>query len=291
MIASIPLVALTPTSISFSNQYVGTSGLPQSVTLANNGNNSLFISSVTVSPGDFGMLNACGSPVAAGTTCAIGVFFDPTAGGARSGTLTINDNAPGSPHSVALSGTGQDFLLAPAVSSSATVSGGQTAHFSVAATPVGGFNQSVALTCSGAPALSACTVSPSSIALNGTSAVTVDVMVTTTAASQVLGDPRGNSPSMRFGGQRIELPAVLLGLLVLSGIVVSRKGRSGRLGYVLSFALFMCIAGIMSACGNGSGGASTARTPTGTYTLIVSGRFASGPATLTHNSSFTLTVQ
>src|SRR6202035_4404061 len=95
---------------------------------------------------------------------------------------SINDNAPGSPQTVALSGTGQDFSLAPMSSSSTTVSPGQTANFSVAVAPVGGFNQTVALACSGTPALSACAVSPNSVALNGSTPATVTVTITTMAA-------------------------------------------------------------------------------------------------------------
>ena len=81
-----PLVSVTPSNISFPAQYVGTSGLPQSVTVANNGDAPLSIASVTTSAADFGTLNACGSAVAAGSSCAIGVFFDPTASGTRAGT-------------------------------------------------------------------------------------------------------------------------------------------------------------------------------------------------------------
>jgi hypothetical protein len=111
--ASPPLVSVTPSNLTFPAQFVGTSGLPQSVTLTNNGNSPLSITSITVSPVDFALLNACGNTVAAGASCAVGVFFDPTVGGTRAGTLTINDNASGSPQTFALSGTGQDFTMAP----------------------------------------------------------------------------------------------------------------------------------------------------------------------------------
>jgi hypothetical protein len=41
--------------------------------------------------------------------------FKPIAGGNRTGILTITDNAPGSPHTVTLTGTGQDFRVTAAV--------------------------------------------------------------------------------------------------------------------------------------------------------------------------------
>jgi hypothetical protein len=126
-------------------------------------------------------LNACGNSLAFGASCTIGVFFDPTTGGTRTGTLTITDDGTGSTQTVALSGTGQDFSMAGA-SGSTTVSPGQTANFSVAVSPAGGFNQLVALNCSGGPALSTCAVSPSMVTLNGSAATMVTVAITTTAA-------------------------------------------------------------------------------------------------------------
>jgi hypothetical protein len=160
------------------------------VTLTNTGTAPLSITNVATSPSDFGSLNACGSSLAAGASCAIGVFFDPTVGGVRRGTLTITDNA-GSPQVVALTGTGQDFSVTPSSTTSATVSAGQSANYSVGLVPLGGFAQNVTLSCSGAPAMANCSVSPSSISLSGTTSKTVMVTVTTTGASRVL--PLGGS--------------------------------------------------------------------------------------------------
>jgi hypothetical protein len=122
-----PFVGLSPSSISFSNQYVGTSGLPQTVTLTNTGNATLTITAINTTVADFGELSACGNTVAAGASCSIGVFFDPTATGTRSGALTITDNSTGSPQSVPLTGVGQGFSLSPGSQSTANVSPGQTA--------------------------------------------------------------------------------------------------------------------------------------------------------------------
>src|SRR5207248_124517 len=55
--------------------------------------------------GDFAQTSACGA-VAPGATCVVQVTFTPSALGARAGSLTINDNAPGNPHTVALNGSG-----------------------------------------------------------------------------------------------------------------------------------------------------------------------------------------
>jgi hypothetical protein len=277
-----PLVLVTPSNISFPAQYVGTSGLPQSATVTNNGNAPLSITSVTTSATDFGTLNACGSTVAAGSSCAIGVFFDPTASGARPGTLTINDNAPGSPHTVALNGTGQDFSLAPVTPASATVFAGLTANYTVAVSPAGGFNQTVALSCAGGPALSTCTVTPSSVPLNGTAATNVAVSATTIAALPplIIPSPRGDY-------RLLYLIAELLAFSLLVGLVRSRKGRP-RLTYGIALLVFLSAA-MMSACGGGSSG--TQGTPAGTYPLVVSGTFTTGSTKLTHSANLTLVVQ
>ncbi len=50
--------------------------------------------------------NTCGTSLAAHTTCTINVTFTPTQLGQRTGTLTITDNAAGSPHTVSLTGAG-----------------------------------------------------------------------------------------------------------------------------------------------------------------------------------------
>ena len=282
--ATAPSVSVTPSSIAFPAQYVGTSGLPQSVTVMNNGNAPLSITSVTTSATDFGTLNACGSTVAAGSSCAIGVFFDPTASGTRSGTLTINDNALGSPHTVALSGTGQDFSMAPVTPASATVTAGQTANYTVAVSPAGGFNQTVALTCTGGPALSTCGVTPSSVSLNGTVATNVMVSVTTMAAW-----PRLIISLPRADYRLLHLITELLGLSLLIALLSWRRVRP-RLAYGLALLLMLCAGVMMSACGGGSSGGNQG-TPPGSYPLVVSGTFTSGSTKLTHNANLTLVVQ
>jgi len=292
-----PLISLTPSSITFSAQYVGTSGLPQSVTVTNSGNASLSITSVTASPSDFAMLNACGSNLAAGASCAIGVFFDPTAGGTRPGTLTINDNAPGSPQTVALTGNGEDFSISPSSSSSATVSPGQTANYSLAVAPAGGFNQSVSLTCVGAPAQSTCAVSPNTISLGGTSAITAMVTVSTTGASQgwVLPIGTGGPRSMKDGPTPMIL--VVLGTLVLVAVSLVPRRLEQRFRWVPIFglAVLVCLGMTMSSCGGGSGGngggGGNIGTQAGTYTITVSGTFTSGATTLTNATKLTLVVQ
>jgi hypothetical protein len=47
-----------------------------------------------------------GLTLAPGSSCSVSIDFSPTASGTRSGTLIVTDNAPDSPQSVPISGTG-----------------------------------------------------------------------------------------------------------------------------------------------------------------------------------------
>jgi len=108
---SAPAVTFTPTSLTFGAQAIGTTSAPQSVTVANTGNAPLFINSAATrgaNPLDFTQVNdgCSGLTLAAGTSCSVSITFSPTASGTRSGTLIVTDNAPGSPQTVPITGTG-----------------------------------------------------------------------------------------------------------------------------------------------------------------------------------------
>jgi hypothetical protein len=111
-ISHAPVVTLSPSSLNFGNQNVGTTSAAQNVTLTNSGNASLSISSI-VARGDFAQTNTCpvGGNLAAGSKCAISVTFTPSVAGMRNGAVTITDSASNSPQTGSLSGTG----AAPAV--------------------------------------------------------------------------------------------------------------------------------------------------------------------------------
>jgi len=271
----------TPASIAFPNQFVGTTGLPQDVTLTNAGTVPLTITAVQAT-GDFAAVNGCTSSVAPGVNCTIGVFFDPSATGDRTGTLTVTDNAPGSPQTVALSGTGEDFSMAPQSTTLVTPAGVEVTD-PVTLNPAGGFNVPVILTCSGAPALSTCTINPSSAAMNGTSPVTVTVTIQTTGSSSAPGrlqfplDPRGR--------ERV----LVLGLLLLCLTLAAGKRRRALL-VRLSLVSLLFLAACWTACG-GSSTPQGPHTPSGTYTLALTGIAANGPATLSHTVPLTLTVR
>jgi hypothetical protein len=103
-----PAAAVAPGGLSFGVQALGVATAGQTVTVFNEGSSPLVISNIAVT-GDFQVQvsNPCQTTIAAaGGSCASPVSFTPTAFGTRTGTLTLTDNAAGSPHTVQLTGTG-----------------------------------------------------------------------------------------------------------------------------------------------------------------------------------------
>jgi hypothetical protein len=116
---TLPIVSFGTSSIVFGNQETGTASSPQPVTLTNAGGGTLAISSIAIAggnAGDFTETNNCPSSLGVGGFCTINVTFAPTATGARNSLVQVTDNAPGSPQSVTLSGTGAGFAVTPHVS-------------------------------------------------------------------------------------------------------------------------------------------------------------------------------
>jgi hypothetical protein len=279
------VASLSPPTVTFPAQYVGTSGLPQTVMLNNTGGGLLIITGVTVSPADFAPLSTCGNSLAAGASCSMGVFFDPTSSGTRTGTLIITDSASNSPQTATLTGVGQDFSMASSGSTTATVSPGGTAKYTLAIAPAGGFKQTVSFTCSGVPAGFTCSV-PSSVTLNGSSTTMVTVTVAGGTSAR-LAQPGGFTPA----GSKLAIWLALGGLpgLVIVGVSGGKRGQRRRrilcgLASVCLFALSITWTG----CGGGSSGGGGGP---GTYNLTVTGKFTSGATTLSHNTNLTLVVQ
>ena len=100
----IPLVTLSPSSISFANQAVDTTSAVQAATVTNNQSTALGITSIVASSG-FSQTNNCPASLAGAASCTVKVAFAPTQVGAQNGTVTITDNAATSPQSITLSGT------------------------------------------------------------------------------------------------------------------------------------------------------------------------------------------
>ena len=103
------LVSGIPAALTFATQNIASTSAAQTVTLSNTGTAALNISSITAT-GDFAVSSNCGAGIGAGGFCTLNLSFKPTASGTRSGTLTLVTDAPDSPHSISLTGTGQGAL-------------------------------------------------------------------------------------------------------------------------------------------------------------------------------------
>jgi hypothetical protein len=100
-------VTLSPTTLNFGMVAVGTTSAPKTVTLTNHASVALTFSSIAASAAYTVASNSCGTSIAAGAKCTVGVTFSPTTSGAASGTLTFTDDAALSPQAVSLNGTGK----------------------------------------------------------------------------------------------------------------------------------------------------------------------------------------
>jgi phospholipase C len=98
-------VSVGPAKLNFGNQAINTTSAPQSVTIKAFGANSLNIGTITPSS-SYAVTNTCGSSIAGGGSCTVGVTFTPTQTGSVPGTLTITDADLNSPQIVILSGSG-----------------------------------------------------------------------------------------------------------------------------------------------------------------------------------------
>jgi hypothetical protein len=98
--------ALSVTSLNFSAQTVGTHSQAKDLTLRNTGTGILTLGTVGASA-QFSQSNTCKTTLAVGASCVISVRFAPTLQGMLVGSLTVQDDGAGSPHTVALSGLGQ----------------------------------------------------------------------------------------------------------------------------------------------------------------------------------------
>jgi len=285
-----PNAAISPSSLDFGKQVLGTTSAAKSVTISDSGG-PLTISSITITganSGDFKETNHCGTSVGANTSCAINVTFIPSTAAAESATVTITDDSggvPGSTQTVNLTGGGIDFGFAVASnsSSSATVTAGQSATYTISVSPLGGFNQTITISCSGAPTAATCTPSPGSVTLDGTNSQNVTVTVATTARGMFppLISPRNvpRMPTTPF------LLVCLVGLMIALGFLPTRRLRP-QTAFALLALCIISLAGL-SACGGGSSGPPPpSGTPAGTYTLTVSGTSGS----LSHKTNVTVTV-
>ena len=127
-LAAGPVATLSPSPLNFSPaQLVGTTSAAKAVSLTNTGTTLLTISSVGLTGANANQFtltsNTCGTSLAANASCTVNISYAPTAAATSAASLSVTDNAPGSPQTVALSGTVQSFSLTSTCGSLTVVPG------------------------------------------------------------------------------------------------------------------------------------------------------------------------
>jgi hypothetical protein len=276
-------VSLSPVGMmNFAATGVGLMAMAQTVTLTNNGGLPLAIQSIGVT-GDFTIVagsDTCGASLAAGAACSAQVVFVPTVAGARVGSLTVVDNAAGSPQSLQLMGRGVDFVLGANGPTSATLTAGSQAVYGLLLSSAAGVPGAVAFTCAPVPAHATCVVNPSSSVLGGTSTITV------TVATSVAG------AMLRWPGIPDERQMAWLAGLLPFGMLAWRRRGLRRLSGVAMMGCLLMVAGcgvtrVIPATDASSPVGPVSPTPSGTYNLVVSGTSAG----LVRSVGLTLIVQ
>ncbi len=275
-----------------------TLGGGSSITIAMAGSSGTSAISVTPGGGFTGAVSlACSvsSTVTDAPTCTITtpVTISGTTAGSATLTVLTGSATPGGSYSVTVSGAAAGVTIAP-ISVSATVQsptqtptvtlsssgsitvgrGATTGNTStITATPTGSFIGTVTLSCSVTPVATTdpatCTVTSPAIATAGTPA-TGTLTVSTTASSAALEMPR-----MRMWplGGGVAAAALLFFLVPM---------RRRRISTLLGLLVLVAMVGFSTGCGGGgssTGGGGSTGTPTGAYSVTVSGT-ASGVTTI-----------
>ena len=271
--AAAPVASLSSLSPLSFTATVGTTSAAQSATLTNSGNATLNITGITITgtnPTDFAVStgsNACGSTLAAGANCLIYVTFTPASVATFSATLSVADNAAGSPQTASLTGAGTpvpNFTLSSPTAPQ-TVQPGGAAQFTITATAQNGtFSSAVSLAASGLPTGAVATFTPASVTPGSSSAnSTLSVQTastTTTAATR---------------GSRWPLATSALAVIGLCLVPGKRRRRWITLAVLLIASLGAFTA--LTACGGGFGYTA----PSQSYTITVTGTSGTDAQTTT----------
>jgi Bacterial Ig-like domain (group 3)/FG-GAP-like repeat len=166
---------------------------------------------------------------------------------------------------------------------SATVTAGQSATFTIAVTPSGGFSSAVGLSCGALPSLAACSFATATVTPANGQPAQIKLTITTAAASTAklgYGSPSlpGERPWVPAGG--VLSVASLVGLF--SGLRLHR-----RKNYFLAAALLMLVSGsgvcLIGCGGSGHGTVPTPGTPNGTSTVTITGAVSGSKSPQTAN--------
>jgi hypothetical protein len=278
---TFPVALVSPSSLNFNEISIG-QGMSLPVTLANTGNQAMTISSIGftgTNSGDFSQTNNCGTSLSTNSSCTINVKFISQGGGSLTASLSIIDNASGSPQAVPIAAVSPDFSITANTSPTATISPGQTATYGITIASVENFVGTVTLGCVGGPPGSTCTVSPGNVPVE--SPVTATVTVSTPQPGSGFTTSHPLPPHNYWEFATIGFLGMLL--LTLRRVINCRKPQLIRLS---TFFILGSIIAVSSCGGGGSGGTSG-----GTYNLTATGTYTANGVTVTHDTRLTLIVK
>lgn len=267
-----PAICFSASTMNFSSQAVNSNSTAQTLTLTNGGNASLSITSIAAT-GDYSQTNDCGSSLAVGANCTVSVTFSPASSGARTGSITVTDSAGASPQSVALTGTGTDFAMSVSPPT-ATVPSGGSATFTLTLTPISGFNSTVNLSCSGAPASGSCGFSSNSVSFSSGATAKITVTIAATSTQGFLDQFHLHPP--------ITLRAALLTPFGIGFIFIGANTKLRKAKWLPGVGLLFVLSAILvwPACGFKAN-------TFGNYAVTLTGQDGS----LQHSTAVTLSVQ
>jgi Abnormal spindle-like microcephaly-assoc'd, ASPM-SPD-2-Hydin/Transmembrane protein 131-like N-terminal/Protein of unknown function (DUF1573) len=218
-----PGLSLTPTSASFGSVTTGTK-ISQTIQIKNSGTANLTISQATVTGAGFSA-NGMTLPLTLtpGQSGSLIVQYAPQAAGSVNGLISILSNAPNSPATVALSGTGMAttsaMSLSPTSVNFGNVNAGSSATQSVQLSNTG--NSSVTVT---QVAASGTGISVSGVTLPLTLAPSQSIALSVTFAPTTAGTTAGSlTVTNSNGGNAV---AALTGTQVQSGLTVTPASAS-----------------------------------------------------------------
>lgn len=267
-VAPAPIGTLSRATLTFTSTS-GVSSAAQKAELANSGNAPLTITAITITGAgatSFTQTNTCGTSLAAGANCTLSVTFTPASVATFNASVSIADNAAGSPQTLTLTGTSTapSTFRVSATPASQSITAGGSATYTINVTPQGGaFPSAVALTASGLPAGDTATFAPASVTPGS---ATVSSTLTIQTGTSIAG-------LHNFHGRSTQPLLALVGLLIL----VTRKRRHLRF---LSLVVVASLVAITSLTGCGS------PPRTASYTITVTATSGS----LVQTSNVTLTV-
>jgi Abnormal spindle-like microcephaly-assoc'd, ASPM-SPD-2-Hydin len=322
--AGQPQISASPSSVPFGNVGVGGSSA-KNIVLQNTGNAALTITQASASGTGFSM-SGLSMPltISAGTSASFTATFAPTTTGNASGSISVASNAPGSPMSIPLSGTGVQAQLSasPATFNFGSVQVGSTgsqlitlanggtanvsitqatssgAGFSISGLPAGttiAAGQSASFTAQFSPTssgngsgsisiLSNAPNSPLTIALSGAG---IQAQLGAVPSAAAFGNvSTGNSNSQTISLTNSGTASVVISRATVTGTGFSIAGLNAPVTIATGSNTTFNVVFTPTAAGSASGSvALTSNAPNSPMTIALSGTGVAGTQLLTFSTS------